>query len=117
MVRTGDVRGSRYSWTETTATLSFEMERERETEREATLTSRLDAGKSPLFFLEPRRLSLSLSLSLESVRGEEKQVIRFKGFSVSDVNGGGGGGSVARLKCSFWGDRPSPRGNRDSNVW
>ena len=61
-------------------------------------------------------LSLSLSLSLESVRGEEKQVIRFKGFSVSDVNGGGGG-SVARLKCSFWGDRPSPRGNRDSNVW
>lgn len=48
---------------------SFEMERsekQRERERETTLTARLDAGKSPLFFLEPRRLSLSL----EERRGE-----------------------------------------------
>lgn len=67
--------------------------RETERERETTLTARLDAGKSPLFFLEPRRLSLSLSR-----RGEEKQVIRFKGFSGSDVNG-------AWLKCSFWQER------------
>lgn len=68
--------------------------RETERERETTLTARLDAGKSPLFFLEPRRLSLSL----EERRGEEKQVIRFKGFSGSDVNG-------AWLKCSFWQER------------
>lgn len=62
----GDVR---YSWTETTvsdARSKWNDQRNRERERETTLTARLDAGKSPLFFLEPRRLSLSL----EERRGE-----------------------------------------------
>lgn len=50
-----------------------------------------------------RKVSLVFSgtaptLSLEERRGEEKQVIRFKGFSGSDVNG-------AWLKCSFWQER------------
>lgn len=58
----GDVR---YSWTETTVSdARSKWNDQRNRERETTLTARLDAGKSPLFFLEPRRLSL------EERRGE-----------------------------------------------
>lgn len=60
----GDVR---YSWTETTVSdARSKWNDQRNRERETTLTARLDAGKSPLFFLEPRRLSLSR-------RGEERR--------------------------------------------
>lgn len=90
----GDVR---YSWTETTvsdARSKWNDQRNRERERDyfngasrRRKVSLVFSGTAP-----------TLSLSLEERRGEEKQVIRFKGFSGSDVNG-------AWLKCSFWQER------------